>query len=430
MAHPWISEKRGASTIGAMTEWTSRRVLRTAGMLAAAAPLAAAGAVVVVDEMRKRRTPPVSSYPHLPPQEVQVGRDHAILYTGAADVYRAMLADINNARDHIYFEWFIVKADHVGHRFRDALIAAAHRGVQVHVLLDTWGNLNQPPSFRHPPRIANLHWMNFPLVRTGILTGRSRDKGRDHRKILTVDGRVGYVGGYNIGGLYVTEWRDTHLRVEGPSVWELDVAFVDMWNAYRKRDHPTLRRALTHHWDSRMRAVTNSPAHNTYPISSLYLDALARSSQRAWITMGYFIPDAPMLDALTDAAERGVDVRILIPQYSNHIYTDWVGRPHYERLLRAGVRIFLYQDAMIHAKTMTMDSTWSTVGTANIDRLSLRGNFETNMSIHDAGFAAVMEKIFEFDLRNTRELTLGEWDQRGTLARVTEKVMAPLAPLL
>lgn len=411
--------------------WTKKRIAKWLAVGTSLVPVGAALSVIAIDEMRKRRAPTIDSYPHLPPQDVELNSDSTTIYTGAESLYKAMLEDIRSAKDYIYFEWFIMKADDVGQTFRDALFEAAARGVQVHVLIDTWGNLlNQPISFRHPQPQPNLHWMNFPLVRTGIFTGRTRDKGRDHRKVLVVDGKIGYVGGYNIGRLYIHEWRDTHIRLEGPSAWELDTAFVDMWNNYRKKNHPVLHRNTQYNWDSAVRAVTNAPSQNVYPIASLYMDALGRASKWAWITMGYFIPEEPMMMALTNAAERGVDVRILIPEYSNHIYTDWVARTHYERLLRSGVRIFLYQNAMIHAKTMTMDGQWSTVGTANIDRLSLRGNFEINMSIYHRGFADVMDKIFEFDLKNSRELDLEEWKQRGRLARFTETVLQPFAPLL
>ncbi|RTE47848.1 phospholipase D-like domain-containing protein [Actinobaculum sp. 352] len=390
----------------------------------------ALASVWTVDAMRKRRTPQSGTFPHLPPQHTTVGSDEMTIYTYGRDLYDAMLRDISAAKDHIYFECFIVKADETGEEFRDALIAAARRGVETYVILDTWGNANQDPRFRHFPKMKHLHAMNFPFVRTGLLTGRSRDKGRDHRKILSVDGKVGYIGGYNIGDLYAHHWRDTHVRIAGPAAWEAEDSFIEMWNAYRKRDHPQLSSTSDHQWNSRIRSIVNTPAQNVYPISALYMEALSRASRRAWITMGYFIPDEPMLAALTNAARRGVDVRVLIPEYSNHIYADWVGRPHYDALLRSGVKLFLFEEAMVHAKTMTVDGKWSTVGTANIDRLSLRGNFEINVEVFDDGFAAAMERIFEVDLLNSHELTREMWESRGPLPRVTERILRPLAPLL
>ncbi len=405
------------------------RTLRIGALALIGTQAAALGAVTSVDEMRKRRMPPSGKFPHEAPIHTQVGDNHTTLYTYGRDLYDAMLEDIRKAHKHIYFECFIVKADETGLEFRDALIDAARRGVETYIILDTWGNFNQDPRFRHWPEIEHLHTFNFPFVRTGILTGRSRDKGRDHRKILTIDGHTGYIGGYNIGTLYARHWRDTHMRIEGPGTWELENSFIHMWNSYRKQDLPTLQDSGAHDWDPDISAIENTPARNIYPISSLYMSMLARATTRAWITMGYFIPDEPMLESLIRAARRGVDVRILIPEYSNHIYADWAGRGYYDDLLRAGVHIWLYQEAMVHAKTMTIDGRWSTVGTANIDRLSLRGNFEINMEIFDPDFATAMEQIFTMDLTNSRELTLQEWRRRSRLARVGERLIGMLAPL-
>lgn len=395
-----------------------------------AAQAAAVTTVVAIDKMRKQRSPQSGRFPHLPPQNADVGKNKLSIYTYGRDLYDDMLRDIRQAKSRIFFEWFIVKADKTGKDFRAALIEAAERGVEVYVILDTWGNFNQDPRFRHFPKIPHLHTLLFPFIRPGIFNGRARDKGRDHRKILAVDSLIGYVGGYNIGSLYATSWRDTHVRINGPAVWELEDSFIDMWNNYRKRSHPVLPDKGIPSWDSSIRAVINTPAHNTFPISSLYMDAIKRSAHRVWITMGYFIPEEPMLVALVNAARRGADVRILIPRYSNHIYADWVGRPHYERLLESGARIFLYEEAMVHAKTMTVDGKWSTVGTANIDRLSLRGNFEINIEVFNRDFALAMERIFEVDLANSHELTLEEWSGRGRGARLLEHILRPLAPLL
>jgi len=391
---------------------------------------AAVATVTVIDDMRKRREPQSGVFPHLPPQDVTVGNNSFDVYTYGQDLYDAMLKDINEAKDSIFFESFIVKADETGYQFRDALIAAAKRGVEVHIILDTWGNLNQNPRFRHFPKLPNLHSINFPLVRTGILTGRERDKGRDHRKIMTVDSLIGYVGGYNIGNLYADQWRDTHLRVEGPASALLKNSFIAMWNAYHQQDDPRMDPIQITEWESKIRTVENAPSRAIYPINALYLEVLGRATKQAWITMGYFIPDEPMMEALTAAAKRGVDVRVLIPEYSNHIYADWVARSHYDELLRAGVKIFLYEEAMVHAKTMTVDGQWSTVGTANIDRLSLRGNFEINMEVYSGDFARVMERIFKVDQANSHQVTLARWNQRSTAVRVLERVLKPLAPLM
>jgi cardiolipin synthase len=167
-----------------------------------------------------------------------------------------------------------------------------------------------------------------------------------------------------------------------------------------------------------------------YPIRGMYLDAIDRASNHIYLTHAYFIPDADMLSALVRAARRGVDVRIIIPAESNHIVADWLSRGFYNQLLRAGVRLFLYQNAMVHAKTATIDGQWSTIGTANIDRISLLGNYEINMEVYNPDVARQMEDIFHTDSTNTKELTLPGWRRRHYMVKFSETVLSPLRPLL
>jgi cardiolipin synthase len=162
----------------------------------------------------------------------------------------------------------------------------------------------------------------------------------------------------------------------------------------------------------------------------MYLEAINRAQRNVWMTHAYFIPDENFVDALVDASGRGVDVRLLLPAVSNHVIADWLSRGFYGEMLAAGVRIFRFQGAMVHAKTSTIDGRWSTVGTANIDRLSMTGNYEINVEFIDSGFATEMERIFETDLSNCEELTAERWAARGVHRRFTELVLAPLRPLL
>ena len=157
----------------------------------------------------------------------------------------------------------------------------------------------------------------------------------------------------------------------------------------------------------------------------MYIDALERATDRALITTAYFIPDKEILASLIAAARRGVRVRVLIPEYSNHIMADWVARPYYGELLREGVEIWLYQHAMVHSKTMTVDGHWSTIGTANIDHLSMRGNYEVCMQFHSRELAERMEQIFDNDLTTARRLTIEEWEHRSWLVRVGEYLLHP-----
>jgi cardiolipin synthase len=343
-----------------------------------------------------------------------------------------MLAAIAGAHRQILFESYIWKGDEVGERFKTALAAAADRGVDVHVIYDGFANLVVPPTFkRFPP---NVKVLRYPVYNAGWRFFDLRRYGRDHRKILVVDDEVGFVGGYNIGAAYATEWRDTHCRITGPGVWDLKRAFADFWNLHRrKRLRPSERPLLLEtasQWEPQIRFHRNVPRLWMFPIRSMYLEAINRSTHSVWLTQAYFIPDQDFVDTLKDAAGRGVDVRILLPRKSNHIVADWISRGYFGQLLESGVRIFRFRDAMVHAKTATIDGSWSTIGTANIDRLSMQGNYEINVEIIDESMAQAMEKIFEVDLTNCAELTAAEWESRDIYRRFTEAVLNPLRPLL
>jgi cardiolipin synthase len=167
-----------------------------------------------------------------------------------------------------------------------------------------------------------------------------------------------------------------------------------------------------------------------FPIRSMYIEAINRASRNVWMTSAYFLPDADFVDAMRHAARRGVDVRVLLPLKSNHVVADWISRGYFAQLLDAGVRIMRYRDAMVHAKTATIDGSWSTVGTANVDRLSLSGNYEINVEVIDSSLAEALEEIFVVDEGNCLELTLDEWQARDLHRKFTESVLWPLRPLL
>jgi cardiolipin synthase A/B len=402
-------------------------VLR-AGAVAASAPLGAAVAVTAVDAVRKRRTTEVHEAPDDPPHAAVAAGNTLTTYTYGEHLYSAMIEAIEQAQEHIYLATYIWKGDDLGLRFKDAVVAAAERGVMVCVVFDGFANLVVPGEFKTFP--PSVHVMRFPALRPGLALIDVRRTGRDHRKVLVVDGEVGFVGGYNIGSLYATQWRDTHLRVEGAAVWELSNTFVDFWNRHRRPALPVLPDSGAPVWDHTIRAARNEPSRVVFPVRGIYLEAIDRATHHVWITQAYFIPDREILHGLLSAAERGVDVRVVTPQRSNHVVADIVARSYFTDLLRGGVRIFLYQDAMVHAKTATVDSAWTTVGTANIDRLSLRGNYEVNLEILDRDQAAVMEDIFRRDLDNCVELTLEAWLDRDLAHRAIERVLRPLQPLL
>ncbi len=401
-----------------------RRVLRQVLLVVASVQGATLLALAVVDHRRKKVRKPVV-FPRVAPRSVTAGSSEVTVYTYGEDLYRDMLGAIRQARTKIFFETFIWKSDPVGQEFKDALIAAAERGVKVYVIFDEFANLVVPRRFyRFPPSISVRR---HPIAR---LWPGLRNSGRDHRKLMVVDESVAFLGGYNIGSLYATDWRDTHARLTGDIVWDAENAFIDFWNLNRGRRRPALPDVGGLTWQPDMRIHRNIPRNLVYPIRSVYLDAFERASHHIYLTHAYLIPDSDILDSLIRAARRGVDVRIIVPAESNHIVADWLSRGFYGQLLRAGIRLFLYQGAMVHAKTATIDGQWSTIGTANLDRLSLSGNYEINMEVYNADVARQMEEIFRLDSSNTVELTLPAWSRRHAMVKFSETVLTPFRPLL
>ena len=407
------------------------RILRRTLLAVVGVQLALAIGMSLVDSYRRRGKKP-KPFPVTPPAEVSVGEGALTTYTFGRDLYDAMLTAIEGAERQILFETYIWKGDEVGQRFKDRLIAAADRGVEVYCIYDGFANLVVSPRFkRFPPTMKVLR---YPAYSAGWRFFDLRRYGRDHRKILVVDEAVGFVGGYNIGTPYATEWRDTHVRITGPGVWDLKRAFADFWNLNRRRRLGTSERPLlletSSTWESRIRFHRNVPRLWMFPIRAMYIEAINRANTNVWMTHAYFCPDQDFVDAMKHASRRGVDVRLLLPLKSNHIVADWISRGYFTQLLGAGVRIFRFKDAMVHAKTSTIDGTWSTVGTANVDRLSLQGNYEINVEVIDEAFAATLETIYLTDESNCLELTRSEWEARDLHRKFTEMVLFPLRPLL
>jgi len=407
------------------------RLLRRLLAIFFGVPVLLAVAMSLVDAYR-RRGKKSKPFPVTPPKSTPVGGGSLTTYTFGDDLYEDMLDAIAQARKQIFFETYIWKGDEVGQRFKTALADALARGVEVYCIYDRFANLVVAPRFLRFPK--GMKVLKYPVYPAGWRFFDLSRYGRDHRKILVVDDDVAFVGGYNIGSPYATEWRDTHVRITGPGVWDLRRAFADFWNLNRRRRLRTSQRPLlidaSSVWEPKLRFHRNVPRLWMFPIRSMYLEAINRASKNIWLTTAYFLPDQDLVDALKDAARRGVDVRILVPLKSNHVVADWLSRGYFSQLLDAGVRILRYRDAMVHAKTATVDGSWSTVGTANIDRLSLTGNYEINLEVIDEAVAAQMEEIFVRDESNSLELTRAEWEARDVHRKFTELVLTPLRPLL
>jgi len=383
---------------------------------------------VLVAARKLRRHPPEQHpFPRQPLPPIHDERHDFTLYMTGDELFPAMLEAIESAQHTIFLESFIWKDDELGQRFKTLLEQKANAGLAVYVIFDAFANLVVSRAFkRFPPSIRTLKYPAFPRP-SQIFDFRAY--ARDHRKLLIVDNAVAFIGGYNIGDLYRTKWRDTHVRVTGPIARNLAEMFASFWNR-NCRGRPRLELDLDLEWQSTVRVQRNDASRLVFPIRSMYLDAIERAERYVYITNAYFIPDRAILEALVMTARRGVDVRVLVPAESNHVLADWLARHYFEFCLRNGIRIFLYQGGMIHAKTATIDGIWSTVGTANLDRLSLAGNHEINLEIYNADFARSMEEIFRCDLTNAHELNLADWIKRAWYIKAAELVLSPLWPML
>ena len=388
------------------------------------------GVLVALAEFRKRRRGPREGFPweEQPEIELESGEDRLKIYAYGVRLYEEMLEEIEAAEREIFVGTFIWKGDHVGRRFVEALARKAEAGVEVYVVFDGLANVFVSPSFkRFPERIHRLHFR--PLSGPAKILN-PRNVFRFHRHVMSVDGKVAFLGGYNIGSLYAAGWRDTHVRVRGEAAREVDNAFVDFWNTHRTGDLPRIVPNKKRDWNPAVRVRRNDPYMRIFPIREMYLEALDRANHHVLLTHAYFVPDRALKAHLIDARERGVDVQLLVPEQSNHVTADWLARRHFHDLLQAGIRIFLYKHIMIHSKTATVDGVWSTVGSANIDRLSMLGNYELNLEVYSPNLAAQMERMFEMDKSNAEELTLEEWERRPLPAKLVERTLASLSPLV
>jgi cardiolipin synthase A/B len=375
--------------------------------------------------IRKRRRPILESpYSQLP--EITVGENSLRIYSRGRELYDAMLATIANAKESIYLESFILKGDNVGQAFKKHLIAKAADGVEVYILSDWFGNLVVPRRFkRFPKSMPTLHTLRYRSIRRPWHLLDPRRYVVDHRKLLVVDGYSAFVGGYNLGALYATDWRDTHVCLRGPAAADVAHAFAAFWNDAC----PVSGRIIRHYprtIDPLVSLWTTDALRLTFPIRNLYIRAIDRAERQILLTNAYFIPDRMLLRALKAAARRGVDVQVVIPWVSNHVLADWLARGYFADCLRAGIRIFGYRKAMVHAKTCTIDGVWTTIGTANLDRLSSVGNYEVNLEMYSRTLAQQMAHLFEWDKRNASAISLERWQARPWHVKLGERIILPL----
>lgn len=370
-----------------------------------------------------------------------VGNRLTLLQDGPA-TYKAMLAAIRAARDHINLETYIFEDGEVGERFADLLLEKQAAGVQVNIIYDSVGSLNTPREFFDRLSAGGIRLLEFNPVNPARIKDREwLLNNRDHRKLLVVDGKTAFLGGINISESYSrgsslpgrrsgrkkadpdqAGWRDTHLQIEGPAAAEFQKYFMDTWS--RQKGPPLAARnyfpRLTNRGDDIVRAIGSTFDGPESPIYQTLISAIDQAERSVRVTNAYFVPDARLMKALTDAARRGVNVEIILPGKTDSWIVFHAGRSNYAALLDAGVKVYERQGGVLHSKTATIDGVWSTIGSTNLDWRSFLHNDELNAVILGADFARQMQAMFAQDRAAAARITPEAWKRRPLLTRLKE----------
>lgn len=350
--------------------------------------------------------------------------------------YTAMLEAMDTAKDHIHIEFYIFRDDMIGTRFQEMMIAKASEGVKVRLLCDGFGSYHVKRTFlqRFKDSGVEVHIFLPPLL---SFFGR-RANYRNHRKIVVVDGTIGFVGGINIGDDYLGldpkmgYWRDTHVEIRGDAVYTLQNTFITDWRlaSGEQIDHPMMYPKHNCKKDEQVQILTSGPDQHGDAIQEMFFGAIAVASQRIWITSPYFIPDDSVYEGLKTAAISGVEVKVLIPFKSDSRIVHLASLSYVEDLMLAGVKFYQYTKGFVHAKVMIVDDLLATVGTANMDKRSFFCNFELTALMFDQAPIKQLEEDFINDLNDCEEIDLKQFLLRSRFERGAEIVARMLSPLL
>lgn len=404
------------------------------------------------------------SYP-----SVTSGNDIEVITSGQRK-FDLLCEDIKAAKESIHIEYFHFGNDKGSKAIKRLLMQKAREGVKVRFLYENIANFPIASAYYNDMRRAGVEVVKFTNPRMHVLDFATKLNYRNHRKIVVIDGRIGYTGGMNINDHYFRQWRDTHLRVTGDAVAVLQHIFLDSWltgggtidrkmiDYYPMASGASTSSATTTGSDTTVAEPVEAPntppeeidfraTHPTLkdkliqivpdepdrPLPILQLSyewALQHAKKYIYLQTPYFVPTEPVMDALKTAALCGVDVRLMLPEVADNLLMRPANRAYYEEALQAGVRIFLRQGEFIHAKTFVCDDYLSSIGSANLDFRSFAINYEVNSYIYDEQTAMMNKGIFLYDLRQCRELTLEEWTRRPWYSRILESLMRLFAPLL
>ncbi|EQB89642.1 cardiolipin synthase [Clostridium punense] len=361
------------------------------------------------------------------------------IFTNGVDKFHSLLNDIENAKETIHMLYYIVNNDDIGCKVVSALTKKAKEGVEVRLLYDHVGSILTPQKmFKELIKAGGNVCRFFPLS----LGTYTRINYRNHRKIVVIDGKIGYIGGMNIGdeylGLhkYFTPWRDTHLRITGTSVYAIQERFLMDWyyasNAKEDTDAAALNKffpPFQSHGNIGMQVLSSGPDVSGEQIKRGYIKMITSAKERIFIQTPYFIPDESFLEALQIAALSGVDVRIMLPSIADHIIVHYATSSYLNDILPYGIKVYFY-NGFLHSKMIVIDGEVVSIGTANMDIRSFSSNFEVNTFIYNTEFSNKCNAIYENDMASSKEITKESYASRGRKVKIKEGLCRLLSPLL
>ena len=360
------------------------------------------------------------------------------IFTDGKKKFDKLLEDIEQARDYIHIQYYIIRNDGLGKRILEALERKLEEGVEVKMLYDDMGSrglsLKAFKSFRKKGgQVEAFFPSKLPLINL-------RMNNRNHRKIVVIDGHIGYVGGFNVGDEYLGlkkkfgYWRDTHLRIVGDAVNALQLRFMLDWNSQASRDNLQYESRYFPDVDSGgttgVQIATSGPDEEWEQVKYGYLKMIASAKKSIFIQSPYFIPDQSFLDAIKIAALGGIDVNIMIPSKPDHPFVFWATYNNVASLLDSGVNVFHYDNGFLHAKVMVIDDEIASVGTTNIDHRSFTLNFEINAFIYNSDIAKQLRDSFYEDLEVSYRLTKSLYEKRGLWIKFKEGISRLISPIL
>jgi len=350
------------------------------------------------------------------------------LLVDAEATYGAMLEAIAAAESYVLVQFYIVRDDGSGRALRDALIDKARSGVRVHFLYDEIGSIKLPATYLDAMRAESIEVSGFRT--TQGIRNRFQINFRNHRKLLIVDGRTGFIGGHNLGDEYL-KYRDTHLRIDGPDAQQIQLTFLKDWYwATRRFVEASSEIQFAGGHDQAVSIANTGPADTLPNCSVLFTTLINAAADRVWITSPYFVPDDVLVRALQAAALRGVDVRILLPGQADQRLVELASFTYYGDMTDCGVRLYRYRDRFMHQKVFLVDDGLAGVGTVNLDNRSLYLNFEETALVADAGFASEVDAMLQADLACCDEVDRTHFDGKPLHFRVAARVARLASPIL